>query len=210
MNADGTEARQVSRCPLSCSEPEWSPDGQKLLVVTSPAKEESAQLYLLDPATGALEQLTNNMVDALNAAWSPDGTHIAYTETDLSPPSSWSDLSRRLQSIWSYLVIVDADGRNARRVTTGSTYNEEPTWSPTGRYLAFVSERLTPQQSLGSMRIFILDLETEEVSPFLEGEFERSFAEPAWSPDGRYIAFIYGHPSPTTDLYIAEVPEAFR
>lgn len=210
MNADGTEATQVSRCSLSCSEPEWSPDGQKLLVVMSPAKGEPAQLYLLDPATGALEQLTNNMVDALNAAWSPDGTYIAYTETDLSPPSSWPDLSRRLQSIWSYLVIVDGEGRNARRLTTGSIYNEEPAWSPTGRYLAFVSERPTQQQSLGSMRIFILDLETGEVFPFLEGEFERSFAQPAWSPDGRYIAFVYGWPSATRDLYVAEVPESFR
>lgn len=199
MNADGTEARQVSQCPLSCEEPVWSPEGQKILLSTTPAKEETGQLHVLDFATGEIKQLTTAFGSALNGAWSSDGRRIAYTEADLSSPILG----------WSRIVVVDANGQNARQLPSVGTYDEDPTWSPNGHYLAFVSRSVSGRQ-VKPDKIFIFDLETQQTFPLLESESVLSLAQPAWSPDRQYIAFVYGNLSATTDLYIAEVPEAFR
>lgn len=212
--------REVYQCPLSCSNPVWSPDGQKLLVSMAPVKESPSQLYVLDPTTGDLERLIETEFDALEPAWSPDGARIVYTETALSPPpsSSWSDVVGWARSAWSYLVMVDSDGENAHRLSSGMVYDEDPAWAPSGRYLAFVSDgwrEVRDREPHYKNEILILDLETGRVYPLLEGRFFQDeyfdeFADPAWSPDGRYIAFVYGSLVTTTDLYIAEVPEAFR
>src|SRR5918912_1768215 len=63
---------------------------------------------------------------------SPDGKTVVYAVAT-------SDLSRakRTTQIW----LMDADGRNPRQITQGEKSSASPTFSPDGRWIAFVSDR---------------------------------------------------------------------
>ncbi len=59
-----------------------------------------------------------------SAAWSPDGTRIAYSTYASGVPTIW---------------VMSAAGGGKQRVTGGSAYDESPTWSPDGTRLAYHS-----------------------------------------------------------------------
>jgi hypothetical protein len=114
--------------------PAWSPDGQRI-VFTGMAGGIS-DLYLLDLATGGVQQLTNDRYAELHPAWSPDGRSIAFV-TD-----------RREQTDFGTLVY--GDPRLALfEVASGATRlldvfergkHINPQFSPDGASLYFIAD----------------------------------------------------------------------
>jgi Dipeptidyl aminopeptidases/acylaminoacyl-peptidases len=108
---------------------------------------------------------------------SPDGKRIIYA---VATP----DLARakRPTQIW----LMDADGRNARQITSGDKSSAAPVFSPDGRWIAFISDRD------GSSNLYVMSAtggEARRVTNISTG-----VADPLWSPDGKWIAF-------STDVY---------
>ncbi|MFL6248605.1 MAG: S9 family peptidase [Thermoanaerobaculia bacterium] len=106
--------------------------------------------------------------------WSPDGKQIAYVLTK-------ADLARPISVYDSDLWLIDADGKNDRRLTFANGADFRPRWSPDGTRLAFLSDRG------GRNAIYLLDPRGGEAQPLTNEptpirEFE-------WSPDGKQIAF---------------------
>ena len=66
--------------------------------------------------------LTDNTAQDSGAAWSPDGSKIAF---------------ERSSDLW----VMNSDGTNQTRLTNNVIIDSNPTWSPDGSQLAFVSER---------------------------------------------------------------------
>jgi RNA polymerase sigma factor (sigma-70 family) len=106
----------------------FSPDGTKVLYTDADPADEavarwglSSKPYLLDLAAGksrALADFPTNG-EALGVAWSPDGKRVAYT---------WKQVHRELLKkerfepavpTEAFLMVADADGRNARTVASG-------------------------------------------------------------------------------------------
>ena len=79
------------------------------------------------------------------------------------------------------IYVMDADGTSQTRLTTESTYDGEPAWSPDGLKIAFVSNRDGNNETYvmnpdGTNQVRITNNVADDI-------------EPAWSSDGSKIAF---------------------
>jgi hypothetical protein len=81
------------------------------------------------------------------------------------------------------LALVDARGKE-RRLTSGRSDDTEPTWSPDGSSIAFVSSRFSQSHWYG---LAVLDVASGTVRGLPEAGFIHH--SPKWSPDGSRIAY---------------------
>ncbi len=113
---------------------------------------------------------------------------VVLEEHDLAPDGSFAIVTRRsvegeeyVSHLW--LVPLDGDGAEPRRLTSGTVRDMEPRIAPDGTRVAFT--RSTPTGDRHDLRI--LDLRGgESVGPVLG---DLSAVDIAWSPDGGRIAF---------------------
>src|SRR6185436_7223043 len=81
------------------------------------------------------------------------------------------------------IYLMDPDGSNVRRLTTDSSSEAQPAWSPDGGRIAFVSDR----RGAGGTDIYVMDtLGTNVVNLTNDAAVDLA---PAWSPDNQKIAF---------------------
>ena len=101
------------------------------------------------------------------------------------------------------IYVMDADGKNQRRLTNNDFPDTSPSWSPDGRQIIFVSDRnhnIADKEEpivigggiiVGDMRkrpqIYVMDADGKNQHR-LSNEFVAEW-HPSWSPDGRRIVF---------------------
>ena len=123
--------------------------------------------------TGA-RPLVASVSHAAAATFSPDGTKVAF----------WGDGSP------DSLYVANADGSGVRKVS-GALWigtNRPATWSPDSRSVAFSSDS---GPDVHDERIYVVDVSAQAARPIAitQSDAVRAFM-PAWSPDGKWIAFI--------------------
>ena len=113
-------------------------------------------------------QLTYPPMAAGLPRWSPDGSQIAFVDTQ--PGRPWK------------IFTVSAQGGSPQEVFADTRYQADPVWSPDGTKLAFGHDADNQPPN-----IFVIDLATHQSSllPESTGKFS-----PRWSPDGQYLAAI--------------------
>ncbi|KJK50623.1 beta-lactamase [Lentzea aerocolonigenes] len=173
-------------------QPALSPDGTEIVYVLRTTDREADQdlRALWRVADGKAKQLTRGKSDQ-SPVWSPDGSRIAFLRAQDGPPQIW---------------LLPADGGEPEQVTSLPLGAGQPVWSVDGTRLAFsapvdIADAKAPIAAsrldykadgsgyLRSVRahLHVLDLESREVRQITEGDW---FAgTPAWSPDGKQLAF---------------------
>ena len=159
-------------------EPELSPDG-KWLVFQGSAPDGTPQIFVL--RHGIVDQLTDLPGGALDPTWSPDGSQIAFAARHPSGDrSGWSLLDGDVGK--TDIFVMDADGRNMRRLSGTPSPDRRPDWSPDGERIAFD----------GGAGIWVVTVPDGDLTPLPLKPITLAHgpaADPTWSPDGRWIAF---------------------
>jgi Tol biopolymer transport system component len=139
----------------------------------------ATNLYTINPDGSSEAKLLPEV--ARDAAWSPDGRKIAFTAVDGA-----------LRSF--YIAVVNADGTGRTSLDPPklpSTHDAQPSWSPDGKRIAFT--RFVPSAGFfGLFEIFVMNVDGINATRLtFDDPYAGSFGstEPAWSPDGRKIAF---------------------
>lgn len=210
MLPDGSSVQRITDTTVYEQMPAWSPDGKWIAFVEGTNL--NREVYIMRPDGSQRQRLTYDMAIDAHPIWSPDSRELAYVaNTSLSTWEivrmqvftriaqtvaesgvrvarlSWHDQSLTFScSIGtSQTAICKTDvngGALYETLTPNAIYHQQPTWSPDGKWIAFVSDH---EGSIGIYR-----LSRDNPSVWLKIVNTNSTdQQPAWSPDGQWIAF---------------------
>ncbi|WP_372013809.1 winged helix-turn-helix domain-containing protein [Pseudoxanthomonas sp. 10H] len=173
--------RRVATTPpagtLGDLDPRFTPDGQALVFVRA-VNEVTKDLHRIEldaPAETPPRRLTRDNRKINGLAWSPDGSRLLFTSTRSGMYALWS---------------ADADGGDLRPVPLGNEDVHQPATAAGIPAIAF-------EQWTHRSRLRQVDLARPDASgPDLRIQSTRWDSNPAWSPDGRRIAFTSNRGGP--------------
>ena len=188
---DGREQLQLTSTPDSESRPRWSPDGKFLAFTSSrqsgaPAgatpPNKGAQIWLLNRAGGEAVKLTDIKGGVSDYAWSPDSRRLVLVVSDPDPnvPEIPPDVKEGPQKTPKPIVLDRYYFKS-----DGSGY-------------------LRGERN----HLYLFDIAGKKPEALTRGTFDET--SPAWSPDGKQIAFIRRHgegdvdKQPNPDLFVVE------
>ncbi len=175
LDAGTSQLRNLTQSESLDLDPRWAPRGEQIVYLR--AREPTGHpprysLYIIDASQrGSSKPLLPCGPDCRglgSAAWSPDGSRIAFVD-------------------FPGISVVDADGSNRRQLLGESkqwTGLEDLEWSRDGRFLAFNARGLRN----GKTQLLLLDIASKKLSSL----GNPGYRSPSWSPDNTRIAAVVG------------------
>ena len=157
--------------------PIFSPDGTRICFTSN--RDGNPELYVMNRDGSNVRRITNNPAIDTTPTWSPNGTQIAFTSDRPGTPQ---------------IYVVGADGLNLRRITTNDSWADRPTWAPAPFNEIAYAGRTGP-----AFDIKVYDLASGDTRQITFGE--GSNESPAYSPNGRHIAFASTRGGRGTQIY---------
>jgi hypothetical protein len=181
-----TEARQLTDGPGYDYQPDWAPDGRR--IVYASYRNDAIELRLFDLDADTSVSLVANGAVNLEPRWSPDGRRLSFT-------------SSLYQGRWHlFTVDVTADGRaeGVERITEDNEsglpryyYNTvdhwiSPTWSPDGTEIIAISNR---GHIWGAGSFWRLPARAGGAAREIHDEETTWKGRPDWSRDGKRVVY---------------------
>lgn len=183
MDGLGNLLGQITNEPDGACQPDWAPDGLRLVYV-SPCKEkrsdnayQGSSLYIINADGSGKLALPASLGGDFEPDWSPDGKHIAFTS---------------LRDGYYEIYMINLDNNQVTRLTksqavAGAIYARMPAWNPYGTQIAYVLKRL------GLSQIWVTtdgdaNLPKPNEQLIQSGNTFTDFL-PAWTRDGKFVVF---------------------
>jgi len=183
-SSDGADLTRIMDMPTGTNDIFlMSPDGSKILVITSTSDNDRSLFLINADGTGHVDLTPPGMnagnlefYDGMAADWSPDGSAIAFgAQATLAEAGG--------------LYLVCPDGRPFReplrpmRLVSPDVGAVSAQWSPDGRQIAFSSLLRTNAQ------VWIIQRNGLGLRQLTDGADGSSSVVPVWSPDGKQLLF---------------------
>jgi TolB protein len=206
VNSDGSGERRLTRTSGAEFLPVWSPDGRKIAFLRQGVLDGGLNVINAD---GSGQRKLTDEVSFAAPDWSPDGRKIAFV-SNRGGPTPWCTWQPGCNT---EISVINADGSGQRNLTRNpaqdSLYDayygaaQHSAWSPDGRKILWVSYRNVRAGCTWQPRC-----DTEIYTMNADGSGQRNLTrnptrdeDPAWSPDGRKIAFI-GRRDGNPEIYV--------
>ncbi|WP_207931114.1 amidohydrolase family protein [Streptomyces sp. 8K308] len=165
--ASGGAATRLTGIEQEATEPDFSPDGRRIVFVSY--TEGNFHLWLVNGDGTGLRRLTDGSADHREPRFSPDGTRIACA----------------VETGSRYAIhVLPADGGDSEVWTGGTAQEAQPVWTPDGSAIAFTS-------GTGSAPRAIELVDASGRRSTLTTVSEGFVAGPSFSPDGGRLAYAH-------------------
>jgi dipeptidyl aminopeptidase/acylaminoacyl peptidase len=210
---DGARTVQLTgRAKESENTPRFSPDGRWLAFVSSRGDEKhDDQLWLMDRAGGEGQPLAGLLGSVIDYAWAPDSKTLAVVVEDPDPDQKANAAAEAVIPSPDRPGVPPPPGAPPAPAAPAAGADKDKPPKP------IVIDRFQFKQDIDGylgkkrQRLFLYDLATHTAHRLTTGDFNEAL--PAWSPDGKNLAFVSKRaPDPDrtydSNLYLAAVGAA--
>lgn len=184
VGPNGGGVRQLTHVggASEAKQPDWSPDGRRILYVTNSTGR--FQIWVMRPDGSGQRQLATTPGDDFTPRWSPDGRQVVFSHcnTKFGFPA------------YCNIEVMAADGTGIRKLVGGNWVNLDPEYSPDGSKIVFDSTRDGLQSA-----VWVMNADGSGLRRLTEAGLE-AFA-PDWSPSGARIVFTSDCCLPYSQVY---------
>ncbi|HEY7180542.1 MAG TPA: S9 family peptidase [Blastocatellia bacterium] len=197
VSADGLTMSLLTATPADEGSPAWSPDGTKIVYVERSPEYFSGRVRLadFDVNTGRFKDVAKVLYESpqdrgggwsiRQVSWSPDGKSLALALQEAG---------------WDKLYLLSVNGGKPRAITDGESEDDNPVFSPDGRWLAFVSNRARREER----HVWIVSA-GGGAARRLTNTAAGVESNPQWSPDGKFVYFGYSSTFEPGSLAVAPI-----
>ncbi|MEO8393099.1 MAG: hypothetical protein ABI700_08895 [Chloroflexota bacterium] len=174
MNFDGTNIVNLTQDQAEDYEGGvWSPDGTQ--IAFSSNRSGKMHVFVMNADGANVYDLTPDAFIADSPTWSPDGTQIAYIQGSTNNGNTFE------------VYTTDLDSKATRALTTDSSPEYLPAWSPLGESIILYANTVSELGDEQGTDLYSLQIATKVMTRLT---YQHGAESPSWSPDGKKVVYL--------------------